>query len=673
MKQHQLLLMSLDSHSSSRKGQLTVFIIIGIILLLSIGIVIYLTTQRVVKPVVEEVIVPEDVRPVYEFVQGCANDVAAEGLGLLGLQGGFIRLPGIIERTPTAYIPIDTFNAFKIPLWYYEGEDRTPSLGFMEREISRHVNERLKECTGAFEPFTDRFTVTEEANVSTRTIIADDEVILRITWPLSLRTPERRTRISDFIVRMPVRLKQIWELANATMAAENRYTYFENLTIDLMAADTANIPTDGFTIECGTKRWRITDIKDRLEKLLYYNIPAARVENTNYFPFSKDKSAYETLHKEYVRMTKELEQGKEPKPPKTAAPADAYQYFKLFFKVGARPSTLRIGFEYQPAWGMQLSAQPSEGPVLKSNMGRGPGKFLRFLCINQWHFAYDIIYPVKVTIRDDDAFAGRGYVFQFAFPVIINDNAAERVEFGYRRFESQDFGAPEFCSTLGDKRVDIRAFGEIEGVPVLMEMPDAHITYECFNQECDLGMTAADEGIYRLYTYLPRSCTNPMITASKDGYLPARAQLLGDRLDLVLTKLQNLNIKYLVHPYHGQTKTWGTPRPLKKDERVSLHVSLVNSTFDQFIGFPTANETLQLAAKTAHYDIDAILYLRDNQIGGYNAQTLRIPYDAIAGKTTITIPIVEYLPVAITDEQKLNMITYIMEGEYRDALQPTFE
>lgn len=670
-----------------KKGQLTIFIIIGLILLMSISLVIYLTTREVVKPVEEEVIVPEDVRPVYEFVQSCANDIAREGLGLLGLQGGFINLPGIIDRTPSAYIPIDSANYFKVPLWYYEGEDRTPSLGYMEREIARYVNERIKECTGEFEPFQERFAVREEGNVTTRTIITDDQVILRISWPLALATPERTTRVQDYVVRMPVRLKHMWEIANATMAAENQHAFFENVTIDLMAADSDNIPMDGFTIECGVKRWRLQDIEQRLQQLLYWNIATARIKNTDYWPFTAPKSTYEGLHKEFVRMTRELErssdyeQGKKQLESKVAAPDDAYQYFKLFYDVGVqRPTDIKVSFEYQPDWGMELNAQPSEGPVLKSNTGKGAGKFLRFLCINQWHFAYDIIYPIKVTIRDDQAFAGEGFVFQFAFPVLVNDNAPERLDFGLRRFQSIDFGSPEFCTTYGDKLTDIRALGEVEGVPVLMELPDAEVTYRCFDQECELGTTGAGEGIYQLLTYLPRGCANPFITARKEGYLPATAQLSGDRLDLRLPKLQDMKLKFVVHPYHGPTKAWGTPKPLKDNEQVSLHISLVNKTFDQFISFPTTNETLQLVQETAHYDIDAMLFLRRGkeastftEIGGYSAAKLKIPYDAIAGKTTAVIHVVEYLPSPITDEQKLNMITYLMEGDYRDALQPTFE
>jgi hypothetical protein len=656
-----------------KKGQLTLFIIIGLIILVSAGLVVYLTTQKIAKPVQEQVIVPEDARPVYDFVQGCANDIAREGLGILGLQGGFIDLPGIIDRTPASYIPLDTFNQFKTPLWYYEGEDRTPSLGYMEREIARYVNSQIDGCVGDFAPFTDRMNITKEGAVSTRTTIADDEVIVRVTWPLALQTPDRTTRVQDFIVRMPVRLKQMWALANQTMATENSANLFENATIDLMAADSDNIPLDGFSIECGAKRWRIPDVQSRLQQILYYNIPTARIQNTQYYPFTATKSAYDSLKKDADRMTTQLNNGQELTPPKTPAPDDAYAYFRLFYNVGAKPTDLKVGFEYQPAWGMDLSAQPSEGPVLKSNSGKGPGRFMRFLCINQWHFAYDVIYPIKVSIRDDKAFADQGFTFQFAFPVLINNNAPERVLFGYNRFQSVDYGAPEFCQTYGTQLADIRALGAVEGVPVLMELPDAQVNYACFNQECELGTTRDSGGAYKLETYLPRGCTNPFITATKDGYLPATAQLRGSRLDLKMTKLQDLNLSYVVHPYESRTKTWGTPRALKANERVSLSVSMVNRTFDQFLGFPTTNTTLELAQDTASYDIDAMLFLNDNQIGGYSAQTLKIPYEAVAGKTQATINLVEFLPSAVTDEQKLNMIAFIDEGDYRDALQPTFE
>jgi hypothetical protein len=562
-----------------KKAQLTIFIIIGLLLLLSVGLVIYFTTQQITKPIEEEVIMPEDVRPVYEFVQACADDIAREGLGILGLQGGFIRLPGIIERTPSAYVPLDTLGAFKVPLWYYEGEDRTPSIGYMEREISRHVNERLRECAEGFQTFQGRMSVAEEGNVTTRTTIADDQVILRISWPLALTAADRTTRISEFVVRLPVKLKQMWELANATMGYENIATPFENLTIDLMAADSEHVPLDGFTIECGTKTWRLPAIHDRVERLLYYNIPQTRIKGTQHAPFSASTGTYEALRREHARMIRELEQGKTPAAPKTQAPDDAFHYFKTFLDVGARESDLKAGFEFQPAWGMQFSAQPNDGPVLKSNSGKGAGKFLRFLCINQWHFTYDIIYPIKVSIRDDNAFGGEGYLFQFAFPVLIDDNAPAREAFGLKAFQSVDFGAPEFCTTYGDKTADIRAFGPVPG-GVQLELADARITYKCLTEECELGTTSAEGGIYRLLTPLPRGCTNPFITAAKDGYLPETAQLTSDRLDLALTPLQDLQLKFEVYPYHGQTNTWGDPRPPKPEERISVQVSMVNRTFD---------------------------------------------------------------------------------------------
>ncbi|MEM4239922.1 MAG: hypothetical protein QXM31_00005 [Candidatus Woesearchaeota archaeon] len=656
-----------------KKGQLTVFIIIGLVLLVSVSLVVYLTTRQVMKPVEEAIVVPEDVRPFYNYVDGCANEVAREGIGLLGLQGGFIELPGIIDRTPTAYIPADSANYFKVPLWYYEGEDRTPSIGYMEREISRYVTLRLRECVGEFEPFRDQYSIQEEGNISTRAIIAKDEVILRISWPIALTTGTRTTTIPEFVVRLPVRLGRIWELANATMSAENRHSFFENATIDLMAADGENIPLDGLTIECGVKRWRLPEVRDRLQTLLYYNIPTTRIKNTDFFPFTQKQGVYEALHKDYLRMTKELEQGQDMKPPRTQAPQDAYQYFKFFYDVGIKPTDLKIGFEYQPAWGIQLNAQPNDGALLKSNAGRGVGKYLRLLCINQWHFVYDIIYSIKASIRDDSAFNGQGFVFQFAFPVLINQNSPERVAFGLRRFQSIDFGAPEFCMTYGDKLYEISAIGQLEGTNILMEMPDVKLTYRCLDQECELGTTSAEGGIYRLSTYLPRGCANPFITASKEGYLPATAQLRGDSVAIPMKKLQDMSMKFVVHPYHGETKTWGAPRQLKESERVSVALSLVNSTFDQFVGFPTSNETLQLVLDDAYYDIDAMLMLRNNQIGGYNAQLVRIPYTDIAGKSTIIIHLVEYLPTSITDEQKLNMMEFIMEGGYGDALRPEFE
>ena len=69
----------------SRSGQVTVFIIIGLILLLTVGVIVYF--QYAYKKV-QTFELSED--PVTAYVQQCLVDITEEGVMLAGKNGGYI-------------------------------------------------------------------------------------------------------------------------------------------------------------------------------------------------------------------------------------------------------------------------------------------------------------------------------------------------------------------------------------------------------------------------------------------------------------------------------------------------------------------------------------------------------------------------------------------------------
>lgn len=652
-----------------RKSQITVYIILGLLLLLSVGVMLYLSEKKEM-PAKPTITVPTEARPVHDFVTSCFTQITKEALTKIGLQGGYIKIPREIERTPTAYLSLDSQNMLKLPYWYYEGEDRTPSLEDIQNQITQYVIENKNFCSQQFEQF-EPTKVEELDTAKPKTIITQENVVVQIKWPIAITLADKTTKIDAFAIELPVQLKQIWELADAVMKTENRISFFENRTIDFMSAD-EEIPTDGMVFECGPKKWRLPEIKKELQTLLQYNIPYIRIENTNYPKFIQKRSAYQDLAKTRAKMLKNLEQGitLDQQTPPSNIPEDAYEYFKMTIDAGAAPSDLKASFNYQPEWGMLLSAQPNDGATLRSNIGKGAKKYLPFLCINQWHFTYDIIYPVKLTIKDETALLNKGYIFQIAFPVIINSNAPERVFFGIQKFRQPTY-YEEFCSTPSDKEIDIRAKGFVEEMPLATELPDANITYTCFNQYCDFGTTKADEGYYRLRTTLPQGCNNPIIKAEKEGYLSAQGVLTGDKLELLLTKLKKMNVAIKIHTYNIPEKKYiETTETLLPNQKISLHIFLRNSTFDQYKEYPTDKE-IEIVDGNASYDIDALLTSNDALVGGYFAEAVNFTYADIADKNTLILHIVELRPHPTTQKQQGEASQFLYTNEeYKKLLKP---
>ncbi len=651
----------------NKKAQITLFIIIGLVLLLTFGLVIYVTTKKVTQPV-EELIVPDDVRSIYDYIATCLSETSREALGILGQQGGYIYIPDSIAKTPTSYIPLDSFNFFKLPYWYYEGEDRTPSVNRMQSEVSKYIKENFGKCID-FSSLEEMYSISERNNAEIETLFTEQEVIVKLEWPLEVETSEKTTTISEFLVRHPVKVKKMWELASAVMEYENQYKFFENMTIALMAAD-EEVPMDGLTFRCGVERWHLRDITDRVKRVLYYNLPFVRVENTKFIPFIEKRRVYEKLAEEREEIVEDLKAGRAFKEPKYT-PTDAYQFFNLKFDIGIAATDLKASFQYLPEWGMALSAQPNDGGVLKSNMVKGASKFMSFLCINQWHFTYDVIYPIKMIIRDDSAFKDEGYIFQFAFPVLINDNEGERIYFGLRRFEGVEFDTG-FCENLGMQVVDIRIKGFEEEGLFATELPDVNVTYKCFNQECYLGKTRADEGYYRLRTLMPKGCVNPFIIASKEGYLPKTEQITGDRLDILLTGLKRMKYRVVIHPYFSTSLQFLPQEEFKENREASIRLTLKDGDYDQFKSYPS-NDTIEFVDGTAKYDLDINLALNGNMIGGYKAEDLEIAYEDLVDKEEVIFHIVEYRPTPKNDQEAGAMAIFLFGESYQDTLKPEFK
>jgi len=660
------------------RGQLTVFIILGILLLLSIAIVIYFTSQQARAPIKRVSSVPEFVQPVYDYVESCLEDVSRDGVALLGAQGGYINVPGIIANTPSAYVPNDPRGISKTPLWYFEGEDRTPSIEFMQAELARYVRSRLPECTRGFDSF-ERFEI-EQGEIIPRVLMTSNDVVVELNWPLRVSSIDRQTDISEFVVSHPVRLKQLWLLAESIMRKENADAWFENLTIDFLAAD-SDIPLNGMLFECGFKKWHVRDLKERFRRVLRYNIPRVRVDNTQYPPPLEPKRVYDDLQRRAGMIRDDLVDERSVDWPEQV-PRDVFEFNRMRMDVGFPKTDLKVGFHFLPDWDLRFTATPNSGGVMSTSQMKSSQKLLPFVCINAYHFTYDVIYPIKVSVRDDLAYNGDGFVFQFGFPVVVKNNAPARGVFGVRKFEDAAY-RPQFCTKLSDEIVDIRAKGFVLQSPVAEELSEVNITYECLDNYCELGQTASDgSGHVRLNTYLPQGCSNPKVTASKDGYISGSAFLEPGVTEVDVTLLKSFGVEFRLWPYQDPPGQWQLNQvsDLSPSMRALVSVSVRNASYNQVITVSqNESESIDLVYGDARYDVNVMLMRGEQLIGGYHANNLSIEFDDFAGKDTIVFNVVEYRPYPTQSEQQVDMFRFLYEEGERDgvplevALRPTFK
>jgi hypothetical protein len=423
------------------------------------------------------------------------------------------------------------------------------------------------------------------------------------------------------------------------------------------------------------KQWFLFEIQKEIKDMLYYAIPQIRIYNTEFPPFEEKPEKYEEL-RQYT--PEDFFNGKYPK---QEAPADVYDYFNYFWDVRIPKNDLKVGFAYLKDWNLDIDAFPSDNGLLTSKLAKGSKQFMSFMCLNMYHFTYDLEYPVEVRLRDDKAFLNKGYTFQFAFPVIIEHNKGNRDKLGPSLYETL-IPSSGYCTELGEEIYDVRATGidedEIQGSDII----DVNISYNCFKFRCDLGRTVADGGIRRLQTALPVTCVHGYMTAEKEGYLKGETQVVDQKIvEVKLRKLKKFNYTMIVNQVNSG-KIDDTP--LSFPDYLAAYITL--SSFEepdllQYKRFPLSKDstdterTIMLLEENHKYRLEILVVdeLDDTIIGGYRCNWT-VNYAEMQGNNRIVFHTLEYNPKPMNDAQKMyDMLNYLDKGVYCEEIKPEFD
>lgn len=478
-----------------KRGQVTFFVILGILLLISVAFVLYSSREKLIETIGEAKDIPTEFKTIHTFVQQCLEESALQSVLLLGTQGGFIDIPPRIAINPKSFLSLTPAGDLKLPLWYFLGENRAPTISFMQNELANDITRRMESCLKGLnrEEFTRAFSFTFPAELTTETSIGDDAVFVQFTYPLVATKDEQSFSFSKFGSRLDVKLGTIIQLAKDIFFNEDGTLFLEDLTIELMTLGSGRPPDDiPFTdvlFTCDKPQWSRKAVLNTLQNRLYHNLPRIRISNTASppipanDPYAKNHFEWEVSDKNYRDLT--------------------------------------AGVTFRKDWPFDFRVTPSIGDVMPASFGRGAREYLRYMCISAYHFTYTLQYPLMFTLTDDGAFNGAGYVFRFAIPVLIDHNKGER-----RNLDTSVFTVlerdREVCSDREQEPFTIYAFDNESGLYI----NGANVSFDCVNLfSCPLGRTDQIGGIARLSALLPTFCAPGSVVVSHEDYVERKQQL----------------------------------------------------------------------------------------------------------------------------------------------------
>lgn len=637
-----------------KRGQITVFIIIGIALLLSTAVILYFTTIKKEISIAPKEIISPEVIPVKTFVESCLSITSESAIRTIGMQAGYLEIPADIRRSRYSYIRLDPGAGYITPFWYYQENSYVPSLSYIERNLEEYITASMDRCLENFTAFEEQYVITKKGNLTADVIIGEENIVAKIDMPLEIQVKgkEKTVEHREFLTTLPVKFKRVYQLAAEIMDAENIDMFMEDITIDLMAMD-PKIPFTGMTFHCGDLFWLVGDVRQEIRRILEDTVFRIRFKNTNYVPFLEDEKAYEkfrNLEKDEEGIIKEL--------PKDTPPADIYEYFHYFIDFTENDySDLEVSAIYRPEFGLGLTATPSDNAIMRSSVARGMSEFLKIICVNIYHFTYDVYYPVQIMISEPAAFNGQGYIFSFAFPVIIKNNEGSRRAVAAKIFEAPEI-ATGFCDNLGEEKVEIKARDSV----LYSDLNNINISYECFGFRCLLGKTHPIGGVYSLITGIPAACSGGNIEAEGENYLGKKMQYSGgDYLEMLMTPLKRFNFtvfklrsNYLLERENLEDDETAIIR-LKNYEYPDYDVfaeypvkgkameSLESLGFQTGIPGLETVETIPLIKDGTTYKAEMYLLKGDRIIGGYDGNWSP-SYEEILENSMVEFTVIEQIP-----------------------------
>jgi hypothetical protein len=416
---------------NNKSAQITVFIILGVLLLVVAGLVYYLffTEEDFAEAEIEESIeeAPVEVKPVHSFMTSCAKDVALKGVVELGKHGGYINMLdedlaeqefkiNILNPTESDAVTIAADESTHIAYWWYmrskntcfncELTDRNaPTLKDIETQLERYMKKEIETCLDKFSGFRRQgFSIIKTANTTVDVTVAEEDVTFYLEYPIKVTLDQKSTDISKVFVRVPLDLEEFHELADEITKAEVDNNYLEDIFLFLLSIYSSNdmgrLPPI-YASDTGVAKnfWVKQVVTQRIRELLTVYIPLIQFNSTlNSAPYLVEDSAenqtyYKIFYREYLSKD--------------------YGEYEVNFIYLDHP----IYYHTNPGGTITSVTEVKEREL--SIFGLSFGTPFEE---NVYDYLYDVSFPVIVELKKNNSLYGEPYRFYFAMEANIRNN-----------------------------------------------------------------------------------------------------------------------------------------------------------------------------------------------------------------------------------------------------------
>ena len=200
-----------------RKGQITLFVILGIVLTIIVvssfifreGIIEKISDTEIVKGIS----MSEEARMVQSDMEACMMDVATTLLIRMGLQGGYLNL----EKVPYAQVPeaLNHLGHDGTAYLYYKGQNRVPSLRQMQSDLTNDITTLSILCEREYDDLSLNY-----GRVVPKIDIVDDEIQFDINWVIDIQKGDRKSVVKHLKFEIPSTIGKMRKVVNEIVESQ---------------------------------------------------------------------------------------------------------------------------------------------------------------------------------------------------------------------------------------------------------------------------------------------------------------------------------------------------------------------------------------------------------------------------------------------------------------------
>jgi len=400
-----------------KRGQITLFIVLGIVILLVIGLFFFIRARIVEKKLLERPVIelPNELKPVQFFAEQCLEKVAVDGFKLVGVHGGYIDPTEIgkfdYQRQTDSDGLMLSENGPPVVYWLYNKAPPKGGVEFaslrpplhekdgknsIEEQVARYVEENIGGCFGNFSSFVEKgFKIKTKGKPKCKVVIVPGKVMVHLGYEIDVSLGDVSSKIKKLYKELSLDLENMYNLAVLISQLEANFSFIEERvlsTIEVFSGVDEDIPPmyDSEFELAPVRIWGKENVKERIKTLIQSYVPLIRFDAPNKFSANFDDPVVQAFYNNY--------------------------YFPVKSKYAVR-------FDYL-GWPIYFDTNDNGGVIMpESALISGAGVVFG---VQRYRTLYDVSFPVLVSITDKKALGGKGYTFSFALEGNIVNNMPQK-------------------------------------------------------------------------------------------------------------------------------------------------------------------------------------------------------------------------------------------------------